>query len=299
MDRDVERFISACSECFKKPKSNTTSCMYRWEVEPLPFRRIHMDWACLPKVGEVLIIVDAMSGWPEAFPCPDRSSKSVLKVLKAVFSRFGVPLQLVSDNAKEFISEEVEAWLRMVGTEKVQSPQYHPQSNGCVERMVQMVKRVMGLWTVGKGTFQEYLQKVLLTYRTSRCVGNRNKTPAELVLGYPIRHPLVAYSGGQQVMYRPSGKQAMEAEVMVQNSKRTIYVQKVNGDVVLAHADQITPMVTTATTTDTVEQDVKQESDVVDGTEAVQEDVPEQVREKVPEQRYPSRVRHEPDRFQP
>ena len=61
----------------------------------------------VPKMGEVLILVDACSGWPEALPCGNPSSGSVLKVLKTVFSRFDIPTEMVTDNAREFISEDV------------------------------------------------------------------------------------------------------------------------------------------------------------------------------------------------
>ena len=74
----------------------------------------------------------------------------MLKIFTSVFSKFGVPLMLVTDNAKEFISEEVIVWLRRIGCEKIQTPQYSPRSNGCVERMVQTVKRAMKLWSVEK-----------------------------------------------------------------------------------------------------------------------------------------------------
>ena len=53
------------------------------------------------------IMVDSFSGWPEVFVCEDRSSATVLKALKSVFARFGVPRMLVTDHAKEFISEEI------------------------------------------------------------------------------------------------------------------------------------------------------------------------------------------------
>ncbi len=74
---------------------------------------------------------------------------------------------MVADNAKEFISEEVLSWIPKVGGECQFSPQYHAQSNGLVERMVQTVKRALKIWSLEKGDFHSFLQKVLLTYRNS------------------------------------------------------------------------------------------------------------------------------------
>ena len=70
-----------------------------------PFQRLHMDWAYTKEVGEVLVIVDSGSGWIEAFKCKDRSTKSVITCLEVVFTRFGSPETLVSDNAKKNLSQ--------------------------------------------------------------------------------------------------------------------------------------------------------------------------------------------------
>ena len=66
-----------------------------------------MDWAHVKGIGDVLILVDAGSGWIEAFPMCDRTSASVIKCLRTVFTRFGVAETLVSHNAPEFISDEI------------------------------------------------------------------------------------------------------------------------------------------------------------------------------------------------
>ena len=60
-----------------------------------------MAWAYIQEVGNLLIIVDAGSGWIEAFICGDRPTEKVIHCLSAIFGRFGVPHTLVSDNAKK------------------------------------------------------------------------------------------------------------------------------------------------------------------------------------------------------
>ena len=59
-----------------------------------------MDWAAIRGVGEVLILVSAYSGGPEAFLCHKRESITVKNILQSIFARYGVPRELVSDNAK-------------------------------------------------------------------------------------------------------------------------------------------------------------------------------------------------------
>ena len=84
MDRDVEEFVRNCELCAEKLKSNTARIAHKWTEEKQPFDRVHFDWAHIKGVGEILIMVDAMSGWPEAHYCKDRSSSRVLKIMRCI-----------------------------------------------------------------------------------------------------------------------------------------------------------------------------------------------------------------------
>ena len=67
-----------------------------------------------------------------------------------------------------------------------------------------------------------------------------DKSPAEMIFAYEVWHPLIDYNIGQVFMYKKTPASAAEqVEFLIQNSKRTVYVQKEDGDVVLAHVDQL------------------------------------------------------------
>ena len=59
----------------------------------------------------------------------------------------GVPLNVVIDNAKEFRSDKLTSWLKNLAAKVVYTPEHHPQSNDCVVRMVQTIKR--SFWPYG------------------------------------------------------------------------------------------------------------------------------------------------------
>ena len=136
-----------------------------------------MDWAYLQEVGNIFIIVDAGSGWIEAFICGDQPTEKVIHWLSAIFGRFGVPHTLVSDNAKKIINDKVVVTcFQAQGCTKIESPIYNPRNNGLAERAVQTVKKAMRAWNSShRVSFHAFLQRVLFTHRNTS--STRGKTP--------------------------------------------------------------------------------------------------------------------------
>jgi hypothetical protein len=237
MHYDVQRFIENCVRCMtlrpRVQKQNDT-----WP-EADAWERVHIDWAYIKKQGNVLIVVDAGSGWIEAFPCSDRSSANVIKCLSATFSRFGIPYTLVSDNAKEFICDEVTNWLRHQGCRKIESPLYYPRANGLAERAVQTIKRAMNSWDpIMRVTFHAYLMKVLLAHRNTS--NARSKTPSEILNGRKVRVPVIVdFPVGEEVIYKPSEHSApIPAKYIVRKGNNTAWISR-NDQTILASNNQI------------------------------------------------------------
>ena len=60
-----------------------------------------------------------------------------------LFARYGVPAQLVSDNASQIKSEEFEQFVKRNVIKHITSAPYHPATNGEAERCVQSFKNGM------------------------------------------------------------------------------------------------------------------------------------------------------------
>jgi hypothetical protein len=249
MFNDVMTLVNSCSVCIQnRPTASVTKTINHWPPA-LPFQRIHIDWAYTKEVGEVLVIVDSGSGWIEAFKCNDRSSQSVIKCLEAVFSRFGPAETVVSDNAKEFVSGDLNQWIEAQGAIKMESPPYFPQSNGCAERAVQTVKRFMKCWSSSQNhqEFSSFLRKALFHHRVSS--NARGISPAEIVFGRKVRTPIVSnYQQGQEIFYRSTGASpTTDAEFLMTKGSNTSWIIGQHGGedkVILASNNQISPMQT-------------------------------------------------------
>ena len=143
MDREIEYISSACKECAQQRNDPAAHPLRPWPLPSGPWRRLHIDHAG-PFQGQLyLIVVDAYSKWLEVKPVANTSSATTIRTLQSIFSTHGLPKVLVSDNASGFKSEEFSKFLRKNGIEMVNSPPYHPKSNGLAERAVQHFKKAM------------------------------------------------------------------------------------------------------------------------------------------------------------
>ena len=87
-----------------------------------------------------LIVTDAGSKWIEAFPMSTSTAKATIQYLKTLFTQFGLPDILVSDNGSAFTSSAFQEFLTNNGIEYWKSLLYHPSSSRLAEKVVQIVK---------------------------------------------------------------------------------------------------------------------------------------------------------------
>ncbi|PAA93146.1 hypothetical protein BOX15_Mlig023152g1 [Macrostomum lignano] len=229
---DVEAYVRGCPTCSRLRPSGLES-VHRWPDEEKPWHRVHMDHACVPRVGLLLILVDAMSGWPEAVRVQNRDAATVKRVLQTIFARNGVPHVLVSDNAAEFHDANLIAWLERIGCRAIKTPPRHPQSNGLAERMVQSIKRASAAWDQSE-SYESFLSRVLLNYRCVPHAG-RQQSPSQL-MGRQLRNPITMRTPiGASLWYTPGDQQRQErAEFVVQKGTNTALIARQGGRIALA-----------------------------------------------------------------
>uniref|UniRef100_A0A8C2DFQ8 Integrase catalytic domain-containing protein n=1 Tax=Cyprinus carpio TaxID=7962 RepID=A0A8C2DFQ8_CYPCA len=71
------------------------------------------------------------------------TSEHVIQRLKALFARFGIPEQIVSDNGPQFTSEAWRSFCDMYDTQHITSSPHNPLGNGHTEQAVQTAKRIL------------------------------------------------------------------------------------------------------------------------------------------------------------
>ena len=105
-----------------------------------PFSRVAIDLVgpLSPSSSEghryILTLIDFATGFPEAVPLKDIDTVSVAEALLAIFSRVGIPREILSDRGTQFTSQLMSEICRLISVKQKFTTPYHPQCNGLNER---------------------------------------------------------------------------------------------------------------------------------------------------------------------
>ena len=111
IDKEIRIRVKACSECLKsKPVQNKKVGFLSSQPPKAPMDKIYIDYLGpfnRNKADNNYMIVglDAFSKFVWLSPVREATTKQAIKFLKSIFSSFGISRNLVSDNAKQFVSK--------------------------------------------------------------------------------------------------------------------------------------------------------------------------------------------------
>ncbi|KAJ8348153.1 hypothetical protein SKAU_G00267420 [Synaphobranchus kaupii] len=75
-----------------------------------------------------------ITSWPEAFAIPDQSAATTAeRLVEEMFTRFGAPAELHSDQGRNFESQLMAEVCKLLGVTKTRTTPLHLQSDGLVE----------------------------------------------------------------------------------------------------------------------------------------------------------------------
>ncbi|MCO5597855.1 hypothetical protein L7F22_051940 [Adiantum nelumboides] len=140
LHRDVQHWCKACKAC-QQAGDRKLSYGPRFLVFAYgPFEKWGIDAiGPLPctSTGKqyILTATDYMTRWAEAANVARITAADVSKfVLDYIYSRFGTPLEILSDRGPSFRADLLDALLENLSIKHVHSTPYYPQCNGLVEK---------------------------------------------------------------------------------------------------------------------------------------------------------------------
>ena len=118
-DKAVEEFVRHCAACQDSAKSHKSTVIPPSSIPrpDEPWRKLAMDicgpFAVAPHHQRfVTVVIDYHSGYPEVLLSGDITSDRLVKWLTQLFARYGNPDALVTDNGRQFVSNEFCQFLR-------------------------------------------------------------------------------------------------------------------------------------------------------------------------------------------
>ena len=165
IDSDAGRGYKSCHGCheFQVPEP-----MKRVKPPTGPWQDVVIDFmGPLPTQESLLVVVDYYSRFYEVAIMRLTAAKRVVVVLIQIFSRYGFPFALKSDNSPQFCCEEFEKFLSDHGIEHLTSPPLWPQADGHVERQNRILLKSLKVAHVEGNNWREELQKFSSAYRTT------------------------------------------------------------------------------------------------------------------------------------
>jgi hypothetical protein len=143
---DVERWCQQCDTCVASQGPRTRSHGLMHQYVGALFERIAIDIAGpFPESDGgnryLLIAMDYFTKWPEVYAIPNQEASTVADALvSSFFCHFGVPMELHSDQGRNFESRLMQEVVERLAVSKTRTTPLHPQSDGMVEHYVKTVK---------------------------------------------------------------------------------------------------------------------------------------------------------------
>ena len=198
MKTDITNYVKSCDTCLRMNKLHSRHNAPIQKVDSIvsPFYKIAIDIIGPMQQTKgsryrfVLMIIDLATRWVEAVPLREITSERICTALMSVFTKYGFPTIILSDNGTQFVSQLTQSFNKILEISQIFSARYHPQSNGCIERLNQTIKQMLKKVTIDNpNEWDVYLPMVLFAYR-STVHQSTGFSPFEMLFGKNPKTPI-------------------------------------------------------------------------------------------------------------
>ena len=208
MSSTIIDFVGSCPTCAQNKATNT---LCQAPLQSIDVSEPFVFWAMdymgpLPETvrgnKHLLVVMDHFTKWCEVFPTKDQKAITVAEILVSrVFSRFGPPVVIHSDQGSNFESNLIKEICNLMGVHKSRTSAYHPQGDGQVERHNRTIQDILASYvSQHKDDWDLWVDLAVYAYNTSihtatgfspyeLVFGRVARTPIELDLGLPMKNP--------------------------------------------------------------------------------------------------------------
>ena len=201
--------VGSCTNCLEFQNQQRPEPLQQHHIPDSPWEKVGIDVFHLYGKHYV-IVVDYTSKYFDISQMKDCHSSTVVTHTKQIFSKFGIPKEDYSDNGPEFYAVDYKDFSKQWDFYHNTSIAEYPQSNGCVERMIQTVKKTLKK-SLRSGD-DPYL--ALLSLRTTP-LHDKASAPATILFNRKIRTTLPSmHQTNMSVLTSPRGDEKEQRHML-------------------------------------------------------------------------------------
>ena len=196
---DIKRFVLSCDTCQKVQSRNSVRPAPLSEPQLIsePFKRVAMDLIGPIKPAStrgnqyILTIIDYATRFADAAPLKNIETATVAEALFGIWSRVGIPSEVLTDQGTQFVGNVMEEVNRLLSIKHRTCTPYHPQANGLCEKFNGTLKHALRKLAVEKPKdWDRYIPALLFAYREVP-QSSTGFSPFELLYGRTVRGPMM------------------------------------------------------------------------------------------------------------
>ena len=195
----VGKFVASCDICQKTLAKGKVGKVPLGKMPLIeePFKRVAMDLVgpIYPASDRgkrfILTIMDYATRYPEAVALSNIDTETVAEALLQVYSRVGIPSEILTDMGTQFTSAVMREVSRLLTIKQLNSSPYNPRCNGMIERFNGNLKTMLKRMCAEQPRqWDRYLAPLLFVYREAPHESLGGFSPFELLFGRRVRGPM-------------------------------------------------------------------------------------------------------------
>ncbi|XP_070203545.1 uncharacterized protein [Littorina saxatilis] len=195
---DVRRYCASCDACQRStPKGATRKVpLQAMPLASTPFEKVGVDIVgpILPASEKgnryILTLVDYATRYAEATALKNIRAETVAEALVEMFTRYGVPKEIVTDQGTQFTGEIMQQLTRLLAMKSLRTSPYHPQTNGLCEKFNSTLKNTLKrMCQEQPKLWDRFIPALLFAYREVP-QESLQFSPFELLYGREVRGPM-------------------------------------------------------------------------------------------------------------
>lgn len=167
MDKCIETFVRSCKPCKMTSLPDKPNPIYR-RIPTEPWQDLAIDFKeGLPDDTSLLVVVCYTTRFIQIDPMKPATTQQVIRALLRMFSAFGIPRSITSDNGPQFRAVDFRNFCISYGIHLNLTTPYWPEQNGAVERQMRTLGRRIKISSIQKTDWKTDLYEYLTLYHST------------------------------------------------------------------------------------------------------------------------------------